>query len=254
MMSPCLLPNEEEMRHSEVKVAIPRNYAHPLQQIAESASHRLLLKQWLKEEDAIGRRIALKESRIDRTRKEVTQLCCFYFLFHGILLTLLYNAAARNPKESCKRAWIPSLLSLVASLVIIWAVRYKMDVETHIQRLLKREKDDAKLMAKCIQELKRKGTSFDLLKEVDTLRRAKSLRVEPKGVLKWYGQGFMDLDALDAFLRWRILFWFPVCDIGLRKAKTACCAAALDPGRSSNTSLNLKHSEDTVCELVIESL
>lgn len=187
MMSPC---NNEEIGPAEPRTVVP---SHPLQQIAESASHRLLLKQWLKEEDSIGRRVALKESRLDRTRKEVTQLCCYYFIFHGIILTLLYNAAARNPRESCRRAWIPSLLSLVASLVIIWAMRYKMDMESHIERLLKREKDDSKMMGKCIQELKKKGTSFDLLREVDTLRRAKSLRVEPKGVLKWSGRDLVTI-------------------------------------------------------------
>ncbi|GLJ17326.1 hypothetical protein SUGI_0300850 [Cryptomeria japonica] len=194
MMSPCSAPNQEEIVPAEptasANQAIP---PHPLQQIAESANHKLLLKQWLKEEESIDRRVALKESRLDRTRKEVTQLCCFYFLFHGTVLTLLFNAAARNPKDSCKRAWIPSMVSLVASMVIIWAVRYKIDVETQIERLLKREKDDAKLMAKCIQELKRKGTGFDLLKEVDTLRRAKSLRVEPKAVMKWSGRDLVTI-------------------------------------------------------------
>uniref|UniRef100_A0A0A9E5V8 Uncharacterized protein n=1 Tax=Arundo donax TaxID=35708 RepID=A0A0A9E5V8_ARUDO len=37
------------------------------------------------------------------------------------------------------------------------------------------------LLGKCVTELKRKGLDFDLLKEVDALRRAKSLRVEAKG-------------------------------------------------------------------------
>ncbi|KAK1575413.1 hypothetical protein Q3G72_005283 [Acer saccharum] len=63
---------------------------------------------------------------------------------------------------------------------MIWAVRYKSDVESHLER----EKEDGNLLAKCVEELKKKGIEFDLLKEVDALRRAKSLRVEAKIVKK----------------------------------------------------------------------
>lgn len=74
-------------------------------------------------------------------------------------------------------------------MAILWAIRYKTDTEAHIEKLLEREKEDGVLLFKCVEELKRKGTEFDLLKEVDALRRAKSLRVETmKGgdkVRKW---------------------------------------------------------------------
>jgi hypothetical protein len=48
-------------------------------------------------------------------------------------------------------------------------------------------------LAKCVEELKKKGIKFDLLKEVDTLRRAKSLRVEAKAVRKWSARDFATL-------------------------------------------------------------
>jgi hypothetical protein len=50
-----------------------------------------------------------------------------------------------------------------------------------LERVLAREQEDAALLGRCVAELKRKGLEFDLLKEVDALRRAKSLRVEAKG-------------------------------------------------------------------------
>nr|GMC51637.1 uncharacterized protein LOC109190491 [Ipomoea batatas] len=139
---------------------------HPLHQISESPTHKLLLKQWLKEQDLILNRIVAKETQIDSQRK-----AGFY----------------------CRRSWIPSLCSLLCSMGIIWAVRYKTDTESHLEKLLEREKEDGKLLAKCVEELKKKGVEFDLLKEVDALRRAKSMRVEAKTVRKWSGRDFVTL-------------------------------------------------------------
>ncbi|XP_048228561.1 uncharacterized protein LOC8272604 [Ricinus communis] len=171
---------------------------HPLHQIAETPTHKLLLKQWHKEEELILNRISLKETQIDSVRKEITQLYIFFFLFHSISLLLLFNASSSNkdPLGSgslCKRSWIPSFCSLLCSLGLIWAVRYKTDVECHMEKLLEREKEDGKLLGKCVEELKKKGVEFDLLKEVDALRRAKSLRVETKVVRKWSARDFVTL-------------------------------------------------------------
>ncbi|MBA0823166.1 hypothetical protein Goarm_019915, partial [Gossypium armourianum] len=167
---------------------------HPLHQIAETPTHRLLLKQWLKEEELILNRISFKETQIDSVRKEITQLYIFFFLFHSISLLLLFNSSSRDsPVGACHRSWIPSLCSLLCSMGIIWAVRYKTDVEGHLEKLLEREKEDGKLLGKCVEELKKKGVEFDLLKEVDALRRAKSLRVEAKAVRKWSARDFVTL-------------------------------------------------------------
>lgn len=58
---------------------------------------------------------------------------------------------------------------------------------------MQREKEDGRLLSKCVEELKKKGVEFDLLKEVDALRRAKSLRVEAKVVRKWTARDFETL-------------------------------------------------------------
>ncbi|ESQ48740.1 hypothetical protein EUTSA_v10021525mg [Eutrema salsugineum] len=172
---------------------------HPLHQIADTPTHKLLLKQWLKEEELILSRVSHKESQIDSVRREITQLYIFFFLFHSISLLLLFHASsssssANAASSACKRSWIPSLCALLSSLGIIWAVRYKSEVESHLEKLLEREKEDAKLLRKCVEELKKKGVEFDLLKEVDALRRAKSLRVESKAaVRKWSARDFVTL-------------------------------------------------------------
>ncbi|KAF8080863.1 hypothetical protein N665_0918s0004 [Sinapis alba] len=169
---------------------------HPLHQIADTPTHKLLLKQWLKEEELILSRVSHKESQIDSVRRELTHLYIFFFLFHSISLLLLFHAASSSVSSSssaCKRSWIPSLCSLLSSLGLIWAVRYKSEVESLLEKLLEREKEDAKLLRKCVEELKKKGVEFDLLKEVDALRRAKSLRVESKAVRKWSARDFVTL-------------------------------------------------------------
>ncbi|XP_015882229.1 uncharacterized protein LOC107418074 [Ziziphus jujuba] len=167
---------------------------HPLHQIAETPTHKLLLKQWLKEEELILGRVSLKETQIDSVRKEITMLYIFFFLFHSTALILLFNASSRDPHGvACHRSWIPSLCSLLFSLGIIWAVRYKTDMEVHLEKLLEREKEDGILLAKCVEELKKKGVEFDLMKEVDALRRAKSMRMEAKAVRKWSARDFVTL-------------------------------------------------------------
>ncbi|KAF1885117.1 hypothetical protein Lal_00029006 [Lupinus albus] len=165
---------------------------HPLHQISETPTHKLLLKQWLKEQELIHGRIALKETQIDSIRKEITLLYIFFFLFHSTTLMLLFNNT-NSSSSICHRSWVPSLCSLVFSLGIIWAVRYKCEVEGHMEKMLKREKDDKGLLEKCVEELKKKGLEFDLLKEVDALRRAKSLRVVDGGVTKWSSRDFVSL-------------------------------------------------------------
>ncbi|KAF8659393.1 hypothetical protein HU200_058604 [Digitaria exilis] len=167
-----------------------RQQLHPLSQIAASGTHRLLLKQWVKEEDLLARRVALREARLDGARKEIAFLYCAFFAFHAAsVLVLFLSSSASAPSAAataaaCRRSWIPCLVSLLSSLAMLWALRYKSDTEAVLERVLAREREDVMLLARCVSELKRKGLEFDLLKEVDALRRAKSLRVEAKGADK----------------------------------------------------------------------
>ncbi|GLU15032.1 hypothetical protein SLE2022_315620 [Rubroshorea leprosula] len=132
--------------------------------------------------------------QIDSVRKEIMQLYIFLFLSHFIALLLLFNSSFSEPHTvAYHRSWIPSLCSLLCSMGIIWAARYKMDVEGHLEKMLEREKEDGKLLGKCAEELKKKGVGFDLLKEVDALRRAKSMRMEVKVVRQWSSRDFVTL-------------------------------------------------------------
>nr|GEV88221.1 keratinocyte proline-rich protein [Tanacetum cinerariifolium] len=148
---------------------------HPLHEIAMTPTHKLLLKQWLKEEELILNRITAAMADLSSSSDGKTDLSLIVYHY------------------SCSRSWVPSLCSLLCSLGLIWAVRYKTEVELHLEKMLKREKEDGNLLGKCVEELKKKGLDFDLLKEVDALRRAKSLKGENKSVKKWSGKDFVTM-------------------------------------------------------------
>ncbi|KAG6432026.1 hypothetical protein SASPL_103599 [Salvia splendens] len=57
-------------------------------------THKLLLKQWLKEEELILNRLSFKETQIDATRKEISHLYCLFFLFHSTALLVPFSSAA----------------------------------------------------------------------------------------------------------------------------------------------------------------
>ncbi|GLJ53204.1 hypothetical protein SUGI_1133910 [Cryptomeria japonica] len=154
----------------------PKMERNALQDIAGSCQLKLLLKQWMKEEEAICRRIALKEAHLDATRKQTTQLYIFYFLYHAVTLILMYTTVG-DSVNACSKVWIPSLQSVVASAVMVLGMRHQMGLIKRAARLLEREKKDAKLLSNCIEELKTKGNSFDLLEEVESIRRAKGMCV-----------------------------------------------------------------------------
>lgn len=74
------------------------------------------------------------------------------------------------------------------------------DTEASLEKLLEREREDGLMLARCVEELKRKGLEFDLMKEVDALRRAKSLHVETTKVAssskKWSARDFATMVML----------------------------------------------------------
>ncbi|CAK9148918.1 unnamed protein product [Ilex paraguariensis] len=163
---------------------------HPLMEISESPGHLLLLKLWQREENLFGRRIAIKETRMDTIRREIFQLCCFFFIFHGFFLTVLFTSYSEDHHHNvCHKWWVPSILSVSTSFVIIFMVQMKLCRYWKVSRQLQRERTDNRTLTRCIQELRMKGASFDLSKEPQTTKRLKSSSVEIKWKpLTWFSQ------------------------------------------------------------------
>jgi hypothetical protein len=178
------IPVDEEHQQKKLLSAIQH---HPLMEISGSPGHLLLLKLWQREEDLYGRRIALKETRLDSLKREIFQLCCFLFIFHGLFLIILFTTSIKSQDQdqhthdTCKKWWIPGILSVSTSLVFVLLVQVKLCRFWKVWRQLHRERNDSRALSRCIQELRMKGASFDLSKEPQSGKRMKSSSVE----IKW---------------------------------------------------------------------
>ncbi|PIN19567.1 hypothetical protein CDL12_07766 [Handroanthus impetiginosus] len=170
------IPVDEEHQKKLFSAAIQH---HPLAEISQSPGHFLLLKLWQREEDIFSRRMSRKESRKDAIGREIFQLCCFLFVFHGLFFTILFTSTSSGDHH-CKKWWIPSVLSLCTSLVIVFLVQMKLCRYWKVERQLQRDRAECRALTRCIQELRMKGASFDLSKEPQNGKRLKSSSVEIK--------------------------------------------------------------------------
>ncbi|OMO83856.1 hypothetical protein CCACVL1_11149 [Corchorus capsularis] len=160
---------------------------HPLMEISESPGHLLLLKLWQREEHVFGRRMGVKEWRLESIKRDIFQLCCFFVMFHGFFFNILFASSGSGKEKhghGCRKWWIPSLISLSTSLVFVFLGQVKVCRYWKVWRQLQRERNDNRALTRCIQELRMKGESFDLSKEPAQMgmgRRIKSSSVE----IKW---------------------------------------------------------------------
>lgn len=191
------IPVDQEHRQQQILLATNNTSLiqhHPLMEISQSPGHLLLLKLWQREEDVFARRIALKETRLENIKREVFQLCCFFFAFHGFYLTLLFTSSIHSEERTCQKWWIPSCLSLFTSLVIIFFVQLKLFRYMKVGTQLQTVRSDNRTLVRCIQELRMKGASFDLCKEPTTSKRMKSSSVEIKWKpMKWFSQNLVSI-------------------------------------------------------------
>jgi len=186
---------------------------HPLGEIAASAGHLLLLKLWQWEEDRLSRRACSLEARMDAARRDAFYLCAAFLAFHGLSLALLFAAsvaasaaaaaaaaASPSPSAACRRWWAPSSLSLAASLALAAAVQLRVCAYWHAAARLRRDRGDARALARAVQELRLKGAAFDLSKEPQYgVTRAKCASVEGAGawaLLRWCRQNIVTLCLL----------------------------------------------------------
>ncbi|KAK8579028.1 hypothetical protein V6N13_142263 [Hibiscus sabdariffa] len=182
---------------------------HPLMEISGSPGHLLLLKLWQREEDLFGRRIALRESRLDSIKREIFQLCCFFVIFHGLFFNILF--ASSEDGHICGKWWVPSTVSVWTSLVYVLLVQVKLCRYWKVRKQVQRERNDNRALTRCIQELRMKGGSFDLSKEPHIGKRMKSSSVEIKWKpLTWWSQYLVTV-ALACFSALAI----PVCKLML---------------------------------------
>lgn len=151
---------------------------HPLMEISESPGHLLLLKLWEREQHLFGGRITGKETRIDALRSEIFNLCLYFFTFHVFFFTIL---STNNSSCSNKKWWIPMILNVITSFVMVVLVHLKVCRYWKVYLEMQSVKTDNRGLTRCVQELRMKGVSFDLSKEPGIGNRMKSSSVE----IKW---------------------------------------------------------------------
>ncbi|KAL3851082.1 hypothetical protein ACJIZ3_012964 [Penstemon smallii] len=195
------IPIDEEHQQKLLSAMTTAIQHHPLAEISQSPGHFLLLKLWQRQEHFFGRRISRKESKMDSIGRELFQLCCFFFIFHGLFFTILFTSSSRD-HHHCHKWWIPSLLSACTSLAIVFLVQVKLWMYWKVDRQLQGERNEGRALARCIQELRMKGASFDLCKEPQNGKRMKSSSVEIKWKpVTWCLQYRVTLDICSYHLR-----------------------------------------------------
>ncbi|KAL9226717.1 hypothetical protein vseg_002496 [Gypsophila vaccaria] len=180
------IPVDQEKTEKNALTISSAIQQHPMMEISQSPGHFLLLKLWQREEDHFARRITMKETKLDSIRREIFQLCCFFFLFHGFFSTILFISSVDvenvDTQLKCRKWWIPSLLSILTSMVLASLVHVKLHMYWKVASRLKREMSDNRALTRCTQELRMKGESFDLSKMPQISgKRMKSSSVE----IKW---------------------------------------------------------------------
>ncbi|XP_022965180.1 uncharacterized protein LOC111465114 [Cucurbita maxima] len=167
---------------------------HPLRQISESSGHLLLLKLWQREEHLFGLRIGRRETKLESLKQQIFQLCCYFFLFHALSLTLLFTSSDPNV---CHKWWVPGVAMGATSGVFVIVVQLKLWLYWKASAQLQREKSENRALTRIVQELRMKGSCFNLSKEPQIGHRMKSSSVEIKwGPLTWLSRNFVTIFLL----------------------------------------------------------
>jgi hypothetical protein len=141
--------------------------ADRLYEIAKDDKLSLLLKDWEKQFKVARERIETKTTRTNSAKNDLYQWIGFFSVFQGVVLT----AVAQSSTLGCQQSWAPASLSLIASVVTIVSVRFKLKSYRALEDNLANETYDSKILHEQIAELKTQGTSFKFSWFLDRAKR-----------------------------------------------------------------------------------
>jgi Flp pilus assembly protein TadB len=144
--------------------------ADRLYDIAQNVKLSLLLKDWEKQFKVARERIETKTTRTNSAKNDLYQWIGFFSVFQGVVLT----AVAQASTLGCQQSWAPASLSLIASVVTIVSVRFKLKSYRALEDNLANETHDSKILHEQIAELKTQGTSFKFSWFLDRAKRQKA--------------------------------------------------------------------------------
>jgi hypothetical protein len=115
--------------------------AERLCEIANCQKLSLLLKDWEKQFKVARERIETKTTRTNSAKNDLYQWIGFFSVFQGVVLT----AVAWSSTLGCQQSWAPASLSLIASVVTIVSVHFKLKSYRALELNLANETYDSKV-------------------------------------------------------------------------------------------------------------
>jgi hypothetical protein len=136
-------PSEEEKeKKEEVDEVNPvKEEARYLLEIEKNERLKVTLREWEKRYKVARERIEKKSTRAINAKNELYQLIGFYSVFQGVVLT----AVAQSSTIFCKQSWGPASLSLLASIVTVLSVHFKLIDYRELSSSLDQEIKDSKV-------------------------------------------------------------------------------------------------------------
>ncbi len=134
-------PSEEEKEKKEEEVNPVEEEARCLLEIEKNEKLKLSLREWEKRFKVARERIEKKSTRASNAKNELYQWIGFYSVFQGVVLT----AVAQSSTIFCKQSWGPASLSLLASIVTVLSVHFKLISYSKLKSSLDQEIKDSKV-------------------------------------------------------------------------------------------------------------
>ncbi|KAH9538119.1 hypothetical protein CY35_16G088700 [Sphagnum magellanicum] len=128
-----------------------------LYEIKEDRQLSWVLEEWEKQFKASWDLRLQTEARLQDAKNEVYQWIGFYKVFQGAVLT----AVTPSTILSCRQSWGPTSLSLIASIITIVTVHFKLVEYGKVKTDLERRRLEAKKLHAQLAELKLQGKNFN---------------------------------------------------------------------------------------------
>ncbi|CAM6014963.1 unnamed protein product [Sphagnum balticum] len=176
---------------------------------------KVALEEWQNTAELFVKRIDKKNEEARSIRNEIYQVVGFYSAFQGLLIT----AVAQSNLLQCHNVGFPLALSALATVAALIGMGQKNAAIRELKMTIKSETPTRKALVARVEELKQKGTDFNLR----SIRR----RMVKKSKLRKNKYGNI----------WAVLFSYETWIIVSLIAFGGLCMAAMrqilcDPGRS----------------------
>ncbi|KAG7028284.1 hypothetical protein SDJN02_09465, partial [Cucurbita argyrosperma subsp. argyrosperma] len=112
-----------------------------------------------RDEHLFGLRIGHRETKLECLKQQIFQLCCYFFLFNVLSLTLMFTSY--NPNV-CHKWWGPAVSVAATSVVFVMAVQVKLWEYWKAAGELQRERMKNRAVIRCVQELRMKSSSVEI--------------------------------------------------------------------------------------------